>query len=504
MCSLLATVLHAQDGFGTYLREVIEKQEKGVLVAAKLIDACGLCDSLDLVMDYEYELRYQYGTFGNYTDNSYYDTYYAPEHRYYGYTLFAETDNFWESVLGKNYKAITATDIAGYIQQHCQFTRDYSNDANYSNPENALYQFVTYHLLNRRLSPDYLVNHYNEREYNTNNPYRYTVPVCEYYTTMGDRRLLRVYESRESDGIFLNRFPVLDNGRQGSYHELSCDTDKAGIAIDMSNAILNDIRNATIYPINQLLAFDQATAQNMGSIRLRMDMASFFPEMASNGIRLSKSMEARRTNVYLPCDKYPYLDDLTINDNSSVFCYNTGYKQGWMNMLGDEFFCTGNVPFDITLRLPPVPTKDTYELRMSESTSGSTKGIVQVYFGTDPDNLSPLGMPIDFRQSFLPYVADTGDDSYDQMIDNEMYENGFMKGCMQYCAGFGGSSQMMRHSNMCLRRILGRQMMEPEKTYYLRFKSLELDYKVKKIIFDYIEFCPESVYDNPNVPEDIW
>ncbi len=61
MCSLLATALHAQDGFGTYLRDVIQKQEKGILVTAKLIEACGLCDSLDVLMDYEYEKRYQTG-----------------------------------------------------------------------------------------------------------------------------------------------------------------------------------------------------------------------------------------------------------------------------------------------------------------------------------------------------------------------------------------------------------------------------------------------------------
>ena len=43
MCSLLAISLHAQDGFGTYLRDVIQKQEKGIFVTAKLIEACGLC-----------------------------------------------------------------------------------------------------------------------------------------------------------------------------------------------------------------------------------------------------------------------------------------------------------------------------------------------------------------------------------------------------------------------------------------------------------------------------
>ena len=514
MFSLLATALQAQDGFGTYLRNVIQTQEKGILVYAKLIEACGLCDSLDLIRDEVYEQRYQKGQIEeSYFSNNAYATFYTPEHRKFGYTLFAETDDFWENALGKDYKAVTASDVAAYILQNCYFTKNYNNNEDYSNPENALYQFVTYHLLNRRLTPDRLVNHYNEKGYNPRTS-KLSVAVCEYYTTMGDRRLLRTFESAESQGVCLNRFPVLDDSRQGTYHELSCDPDKTGILVGEPSA---NLINAIIYPINQLLAFDEVTAHNMGSIRLRMDVASIFPEMANNDIRLSELKNERHKNVYLPCDQYqyPYLDDLTVNNRDTYICYWTGRDNGWQNMQGDEFCITGLS--DFTLRLPPVPDKGTYELRLAQQTGGNSRGICQFYFGTDPDNLSPLGLPIDLRQSGdnslhsgngnipsnIGYVADTKDEYSDQMTDNELHENGFMKGCNQYCAGGPGASSMMRASNICLRRILGKMTMDPDQTYYLRIKSV-LDYYNKTFYMDYIELCPESVYDNPEKPEDIW
>ena len=515
MCSLLAISLHAQDGFGTYLKGIIQKQEKGILVTAKLIEACGLCDSLDVLRDNEYERLYQTGQipymFTSYS--GWQESFYAPQHRLYGYTLFAETDDFWEAALGKSYTDVTVADVADYIQQNCFFKKDYGRGEDYSNPENVLYQFVTYHLLNRRLSAKHLVEHVNEKGYNPNSN-RLGAAVCEYYTTMGDRRLLRIFESAESNGVCLNRFPVLDNERQGTYHELSCDPDKAGIAVDVSKAISTDIPNAVIYPIDRLLVFDEVTADNMGKIRLRMDVASFFPEMASNDIRLSNITDERHKNVYLPCDRYPYLEDLTVSSRTQ-FLYWTGRGSGWSNMQGDEFSVRGLQ--DFTLRLPPVPTDGTYELRMGVNSGGSMRGIFQPYFGTDPDNLRPLGMPIDFRQggdnalhtssgnvtSNIGYLADTDDDVYNQMIDNELHENGYMKGCNQYCAGNAGISSMMRNNNNNLRIVLCSQTMEADKTYYIRFKSV-LDDDTRQFYMDYFEFCPKTVYDNPNEPEDIW
>ena len=45
--------------------------------------------------------------------------------------------------------------------------------------------------------------------------------------------------------------------------------------------------------------------------------------------------------------------------------------------------------------------------------------------------------------------------------------------------------------------------MDPDKTYYMRLKSV-LDSEEKEFYMDYLEYCPKEVYDNPERPEDIW
>ena len=53
-----------------------------------------------------------------------------------------------------------------------------------------------------------------------------------------------------------------------------------------------------------------------------------------------------------------------------------------------------------------------------------------------------------------------------------------------------------------MRQIVARQQMKPEETYYLAFKNV-LDAPMELYI-DYFELCAKEVYDNPEVPEDIW
>jgi len=75
-----------------------------------------------------------------------------------------------------------------------------------------------------------------------------------------------IYESAESHGVFINRFPCLDNGRHGTYHEIGCDPDKEGIRIaspDFSGE--KNVRNAMLYPIDKLLLFDEQTVGENGT-----------------------------------------------------------------------------------------------------------------------------------------------------------------------------------------------------------------------------------------------
>ena len=500
----MATTLQAQDGFGSYLRNVIQTQEKGILVYAKLIEACGLCDSLDLLKDYEYERRYQTGWIPDRV-NMYVDGHfpngdnYTPRHRLYGYTLFAETDDFWEQQLGKSYNDITVSDVKVFVVNEGLYPNA-NNDNQFDDENNVLNQFVTYHLLPHKLSADKLVHHVNEYGYYPSNSPRLSIPVTEYSVTMGKRRLIRTYESAESNGIYLNRFPNEDKSRHGTGHEISCDPDKMGIYIDTTKVISNEIPNVVIYPIDNLLAYSNDVTEQLGKLRLRFDVPGLFREFSNNDIRLKKSSEQRNQDVYIPnSSEYPYLDDMTINENCRMF-YLNAYGYQWCNLNGDEIQFKGR--YDVTLRLPPVPKSGEYELRYKNLPNGD-RGIVQVYFGTDKNNLQPVGMPIDFTKTIdnltVGWQRDTEDDYANQMVDNELYYNGYMKGAKS----IGNMGNIERDLNNSYRCILVRQTMDPEQTYYVRFKSL-LDSDQKSLYMDYIELCPKSVYDNSEKPEDIW
>ena len=84
----------------SYIQDILDKQTDGYLVISRVIQACGLLDTLSKVRDEVYEKLYQTGqipdlqgmTSWGFAEGS---IGYAPKHRKYGFTIFAETDDFW-------------------------------------------------------------------------------------------------------------------------------------------------------------------------------------------------------------------------------------------------------------------------------------------------------------------------------------------------------------------------------------------------------------------------
>ena len=496
--------------------DILNSKREGFYVAALLAKAVGMIDTLKVWRDETYEELYKKGTVKmsivSNTDGSN-QTFYSPEHRYVGFTYFAETDSFWTEAIGKPATEIEVKDVVNYLVQNNAYP-EAVNDENYKSENNLLNQFVTYHFLPMSLATDRLVLHYNENGYNPTNG-NPTIPIWEYYTTMGKRRLIKLYESKESNGVYINRFPNLNNGRRGNYHEASCDPEKEGIKVgtpDLQGDF--NVRNGIIYPIDKLLTYSDDTRNNMQSYRIRWNVCAMWPEFMTNGIRQSEITDERHKCVYIPSDAaYKYLNDVSITEETN-FLYWTGRGNGWSNMQGDEMSIRGMT--DCTMRLPPVPKRGTYELRYAIQCGGNMRGMVQFYWGKDPDNLAAMGIPMDLRQGAygrntssgtiandIGYAEDSNDDDYNAEIDKRLRNNGFMKGCQQYTAGAPGGSDMMRKSNICIRRILLRQTMDPNETYYIRFKTV-MDDPTRYFYMDYLEYAAKEVYDNPGVPEDIW
>ena len=516
-------VIHCMNGvvaptnntLGFLLSNIVSKKQRGYYVSSMLVAAVGMLDTLYKYRDERYEELYEAGLIKNveHTSGIGYTFGYAPQHRYYGYTFFAETDDFWEEQIGKNAFDITVDDVLNYLRAKNIYP-EAADDGNFKNENNLLNLFVTYHFLPMRLAANRLILHWNEKGYTKSNP-RPTVVQYDYFTTMGKRRLMKFLESAESDGVKINRFPNIDNGRKGTYHELSCDDDKVGLTVNSPDITGEfDVRNGIIYPLDELLAYTEDVRDNLHRERIRWDIAAQFPEFMNNDIRLQYYHLGMDHRTGIPVSSiYPYLDDCWLEDDTYFFYYN-GYDEGMKNYQGDELNIRGNL--DVTFRLPPVPAKGVYELRFNIQSDGYNRGMVQFYWGHDRERLSAMGIPMDIRMSGLErrttagtfpsnvgWEMDIDDDDTNAEVDKKMRNNGFMKGAELYCDGGQGMATMARADPLIIRRIILREPMDPDKTYYLRFKTV-LDDPSREFYVDYLEYCPKEVYDNPEKPEDIW
>ena len=518
---------------GGYFEKVIEDQKYGFFTISALLQACGLMEELQKSEDEDY---YNARMKGDLKDLPQHPTYQGsgdsgkspgrlPERRYFGYTIFAEDDAWWESALMLQDSTIhtltpeeVVEKVAEYVVNNNLYLSGATTDDNYTDENNALNQFVTYHVLPARIEPNKLVIHFNELWYNMTTMEK-KASVYDYYTTMGKRRLLKTYEAAKTfDGkrnvIYLNRFPVLDNGTEGDYTEKDCAEDKMGAEILVDR--MQKPYNAYIYPINTCLFYNDAVAETFGKERIRIDASTMFKELMTNDMRCNENYSAKYQCVGFPCDvDYRYLDDCDIAEGTN-FYYLTGRLSkttAWSNYQGDELNVVGN--YEMTMKLPPVPKDGTYELRLGMNVN-DRRGMCQVYWGTNKNSLPAAGIPFDMRMggtswyikgsaelpSIVGWEADVkGDDDVNAENDKKMRNNMYMK-APNFMYTYG-SSTSMRQRQQNLRRIVVRSNMKADETYYIQFKSVLEDAETE-FYMDYIEFCPKEVYDNPQTPEDIW
>ena len=363
---------------------------------------------------------------------------------------------------------------------------------------------------------------HNEKGYSYKTSRQYTVPVYEIYTTMGKRRLMKLYQGGPRytlDGdskMYINRFPQLANGLYDDYKEVGiAKPQDEGVIVDINSSI--EIANAYIYPINKVLAYDEDTRENLQKQRLRFDIISMLPEFMNNDLRDNRNKDLW---TGLPIDdNYRYCDDLSLKEGTK-FYYLSGLGWSWLNWQGDEINITGR--YEFTFRLPPVPKAGTYEIRYAIQSNSDRRSMCQVYFGTDPRNLHAQGIPLDLRMggkyrhlpstaggnmpSIVGWLHDHDDlqDDVDAIAENDkkMRNNGYMKGPAIY-AGTPGGSNFARGNEQNIRRIVVREYLYPDKVYYLKFKNV-LDDDTKECYMDYFEYCSKEVYDNPMTPEDPW
>ena len=535
-----AVIAPSDARLGDFMRIWSQQRQSGYSVMSRLVLACGLEDTLNAYRDETWEQLYLTGKVKDLPSHtSVHQVGTIPPHRYFGFTLFAETDDFWEETLGKNADEITVEDVCEYLRNSGLF--DYVEgtlyDDDYTKEMNILNQFVTYHLIPQRIGRDKLVIHYNELGYSfSSSPQKFTIPVMDFYQTMGLPRLIKTYESLESKGICLNRFPRLRNGRGlfgptkenvNDYHESGLFPNLKGsstrpdenegvhvLTYTEAGTDASSIINAVVYPLNQLLVCTENVCNQMGSQRIRIDAGCMMPELMNNDIRAPRSNYTfGAASVRAIPTNYPYIANVEIREGT-LFYFLSGYPSPYHNLQGDEFNIIGR--YDFLMQLPPVPRAGQYELRFGVATGSYVRSMAQVYFGTSRDRMPATGIPMDLRlggsemrmpggqvsPSNVGWEEDSDDEEYNDRVTKAMRTKGFMKAPNSWTNQIGSYNSVRTYHYMS-RRIIISTYLEPYQNYYIRFKSV-LDNEALEFYMDYFEYVSKEVYDNPEESEDIW
>ena len=450
--------------------------------------------------------------------------FYVPEECRMGYTLFAESD---ETLAENNIKSIDELiEFANNAYARCAdqgsgwydyyrnkgFTVSTGND--YTSPTNALNMYVRYHILKYFVPYDKLVYSFNEVAKAT---------LFEYYETMLPFTLMKV--TRISGKRRLNRW-VANSTLTDRVAEEGSDNIrtvlKEGIEIKNNNIMAS---NGFIHPISGMLVYDQTVPTGVLNERLRFDDTALFPEMTSNSFRLISDAEVNALNggktgadgalggnyIRIPEGFFDYL--AFYNGENTRLYYLPGQSNGWSNYQGDEFNCMG--AYDFAFRLPPVPD-GTYELRMGYTANGN-RGMLQFYLGRSREltSMKALDIPLDMRRvpvdnpdgspdtnSGTGWSLYTNTDDMGVESDANMHNLNWMRGPLYYTVGKGGST--VAHANaQDLRRIITKMQFE-QGEYWLRFKTVLPELTTSQFHLDYIELCPENVYNNNQYVEDMY
>lgn len=447
--------------------------------------------------------------------------FYVPEKCEMGYTVFAETDDVLAEAGITNVETMAA--YARKVYENCEEWYDYVRNNNikidfstdYKNPWNVLSMFVRYHILDYKIPYTKLTNNHNQIS---------KVTLVEYYETMLPYTLVKV--TKNGTKLNLNRWEanssltnqVAELGTKDMHTVLFEGVELAGQKEQIAPT------NGYIHPIKSMLVYNKDVPRGALNERMRFDDTVLFGEMMSNSFRRISDAEVKALNGgkegsysaaqlsgnYI-CIPSGFFKNLAIyNGTSTLLLYLPGQSSGWSNYQGDEFLGEGN--YDFAMRLPPVPD-GTYELRMGYTAEGK-RGMVQIYLGTSSDlsTMKAVDIPLDMRiipanNSNLTPDVYTGWCDWTKLDDKgvesdaNMRNLGYMRGPLYYTVGVNSGNYARSHPKD-LRRIIYKGKLD-QGEHWLRFKSV-LDDNSAQFHLDYIELCPENVYNSTTFIEDMY
>jgi hypothetical protein len=325
--------------------------------------------------------------------------------------------------------------------------------ADHKDNHSSLYRFVAYHILDRSLF---------ESEFIPNERYEYytTDSLYEYVETLCPNTLMEV-SSLGSGGLAFNR---------------RVDTNE-GVRIISGN---EQTVNSIIYEIDRILTYE-GVEEILLSKRLRMDVASLMPELATNKARFILTTGSFPQYI-VPQN---YFKNLTYTESTQLH-YTA--NSGWGDCEGDEFLFVGK--YDFRLRIPPVP-KGTYEVRIGY-TANSQRAVSQLYLDNFPCGI-PLDMRIEANHVQVGWIKDS--ETTDNGVENDkmMRNRGYLKGPASLL--MKSTKVSLRDNSQALRRIVDTPTWDKTEAHELRIKSVEDD-QTRQFHLDFIELVPSGVWES--------
>lgn len=420
-----------------------------------------------------------------------------PPSRYFGFTAFCEPDSLF------NEEGIYTVED---LYKRCLKWYPEATDPDYNSPNNALWQFIAYHLLDRKVLYSRLV-YYNlvfsyegKTYYDSEINFTKTTDRTEYYETM-QGTIMKVCMPRSNDSyrdnILINYAADLTNIAD-PYH---CTFGPRAIPVNVRIKTPEEIKNAnyphyvqealngTVHLLDQILVYDEdvMTGHVLNGI-IRMDFSALLSELTNNNVRCSTSdgltfSESPEMDgeFYIPND---YCEHVKINNEETRLYYLSPHNT-WANYQGDEMWARDG--YDISFRLPHIPV-GTYEIRMGFG-ANPYRGVAQFYVDDQVTGI-PCDMSILTDDPHIGSVPDWQTDDNGIANDKQMKNRGYLKGPTTYMFNNGTTVIKARDGTQCVRRVITTKYLG-EGDHWLRFKNVNDDPGIiDYAMLDYLEIIP--------------
>lgn len=424
-----------------------------------------------------------------------------PKNRYYGFTAFVEPD--WV------YNEAGIYNITDLYNQ-CKIWYPEATDEDFTSPNNALYKFIAYHLLDRKLLYTRLVCYKITcgTYFNSESVYLTRADRYDYFETM-QGTLLKVIMPRSNsmkgvcwdgttrafgDCILLNY--AKDATNPADPFNSTCGKNNINVNImvmkpedvtankEMYPDFLQEALNGSIHLIDHFLVYDEdVMSGHVLNEIIRIDFSSMVPEYTNNNIRWSdgKGIQFAGAGDYEFYIPHGYSDRIKINSEQTRLYYLSPHNS-WTNYMGDECMCLSNA--DISYRLPHVPA-GTYEIRLGYQ-GMVNRGITQFYFD---DEIA--GIPVDMRLDAVTnrnigWIRDSQTDDNGVINDKQMKNRGYLKASTQYYA-YG---TIARDQPSPMRLVLTTKYLDAGDHWFRAKNVNEADDGLDQFMHDYIEFVP--------------